>query len=244
MLFRSDSLNPFYNNQSNWYKQLFRVGKVVNGNIQASGGTEHIRYMVGLGYYTETGIMTNSDFKRANLVTNLSVKPAKRISLDTRLNLSYSDKSRNTKNNSFARSSSIESMTADPQKTSTLLPVGGAVEDEILKALNLTVSKNDSYRLMLNSMLGIDLIKGLKFTTSLGLDYSQNNGNVYEPAELNYRGDSKSTGLIDRNISIQNENILRYNLNTRNSHNIELLAGMTYNSQETHNISEIGRAHV
>ncbi len=32
-----DSLNSFYNNSTNWYKYIFRKGKVVNANIQASG---------------------------------------------------------------------------------------------------------------------------------------------------------------------------------------------------------------
>lgn len=63
-----DSLNPFYNNQTNWYKYSFQTGKVVNANIQASGGTDKIQYMIGAGYYTETGIMLNSNYSRAEPV--------------------------------------------------------------------------------------------------------------------------------------------------------------------------------
>lgn len=58
-------------------------------------------------------------------------------------------------------------MTADPRRTSSLLPAGGAVEDQILKELNGIISRDDSYRMMLNAMLGIDFIEGLKFTASL-----------------------------------------------------------------------------
>ena len=67
-----DSLNPFFNNSTNWYKYIFRTGKILNANIQASGGTERMTYMVGAGYYKETGIMPGSDFSRVNLLTNLS----------------------------------------------------------------------------------------------------------------------------------------------------------------------------
>ena len=235
-LMLQDSLNPFYNNQSNWWKQLFRTGRVVNANVQASGGTAAMRYMVGMGYYTENGIMFGSDFKRANFIANLSMKPAKRISFDTRFYLAYTDKSRNLKNNSFAKSPDIESMTADPKYTSTLLPAGGVVESEVLKQLNGIISRNDSYRLMLNAMLGIDLIKGLKFSTSLGLDYSQNNSNVFEPSYLNDRGDNKSTGLIYRNIGITQENLLRYTRAINDVHRFEILLGLTYTENQSHEI--------
>lgn len=231
-----DSLNPFYNNQTNWWKQVFRVGKVLNANIQASGGRPGIRYMVGMGYYTENGIMYGSDFKRANFIANLSLQPAKRISFDTRFYLAYSDKSRNTKDNSFQTAHKIESMTADPMKTETLLPAGGAVERQILEQLNGTVSRDDSYRMMLNAVLGIDIIKGLQFTASLGLDFSQNNTNVFEPSYLDREGENKSTGWINRNIGITQENLLKYTRNINDIHRFELLAGLTYTENQAHEI--------
>ena len=231
-----DSLNPFYNNQTNWWKQMFRTGRVLNANVQASGGKPGIRYMVGMGYYTETGIMYSSDFKRANFIANLSLQPAKRISFDTRFYLAYSDKSRNTKDNSFAPSGSIESMTSDPMQTETLLPAGGEVEREVLQKLNGTVARDDSYRMMLNAMLGLDIIKGLKFTASLGLDFSQNNSNVFEPSYLNYQGENKSTGLVYRDIGITQENLLRYERNINDVHRFELLAGITYTENQHHGI--------
>ena len=239
-LMLQDSLNPFYNNQTNWWKKLFRTGEVVNANIQASGGTATIRYMVGMGYYTEKGIMFGSDFKRANFIANLSTKPAKRISFDSRFYLAYTDKSRNTKNNSFASSSSVESMTADPRRTSSLLPAGGAVEDQILKELNGIISRDDSYRMMLNAMLGIDFIEGLKFTASLGLDYNQNNSNVFEPSYLSTLGNNKSTGIVDRNIGITQENLLRYTRNINDVHRFEVLLGLTYTENQRHLVRGYG----
>ena len=68
-----DSLNPFYNNSTNWWKYCFDAGKILNANLQASGGTETIKYMIGAGWYDETGIMLGSNFKRANILTSLNV---------------------------------------------------------------------------------------------------------------------------------------------------------------------------
>ena len=68
-------MNPFYNNQTNWYKYSFKTGKVLNANIQTSGGSDKVQYMIGAGYYNEKGIMLNSNYSRANLMVNLSAKP-------------------------------------------------------------------------------------------------------------------------------------------------------------------------
>lgn len=242
-LLLQDSLNPFYNNQTNWWKQLFRTGKVLNANVQASGGTPVIRYMVGLGFYTENGIMVGSDFKRLNFITNLSMQPAKRIHLDTRFNLSYTDKSRNVKSGGggFMKAKAIETMTADPKSTSTLLPAGGAVEDQILTDLNGIVSRADNYRMMLNAVLGIDLVEGLKFTASLGLDYAQSNSNVFEPSYLSNIGENKSEGTVDRNIGITQENLLRYSRNINDVHRFEVLLGLTYTENQSHHIQGAGK---
>ena len=229
-----DSLNPFYNNQTNWWKKLFRTGEVMNANLQASGGNEKIRYMVGMGYYTEEGIMVNSSFKRANFITNLNMKPTKRIRLDTRLYLAYTDKSRNT--GGAGNASAIEAMTADPKITMTLLPGGGEVEKEILEYLNGTVDRSDSYRMMLNANLGVDIIQGLNFTTSLGLDYSQNNANVFTPSYLDYKSENLSRGQVNRNIGITQENLLRYTRNVHDIHRFEILAGLTFTKNQTFNI--------
>ena len=235
-----DSLNPFYNNQTNWWKQMFRTGEVVNANLQASGGNEKIRYMVGMGYYTEDGIMINSSFKRANFITNLNMKPAKRIRLDTRFYLAYTDKSRNA---GRGNATAIEGMTADPKITSTLLPGGGEVEKEILEYLNGTVDRSDSYRMMLNANLGVDIIEGLNFTTSLGLDYSQNNANVFTPSylDLQGQGENLSEGQVVRNIGITQENLLRYTRNIHDIHRFEVLAGLTYTKNQYFNIAGSGK---
>lgn len=230
-----DSLNPFYNNQSNWFKRMFRTGKVVNANLQASGGTEKFRYMMGIGYYTESGIMVGSDFGRLNMLMNLSANPTKRISIDGRVYLAYTDKSRNTRGaHSLAPMQAYEAMTANPMATSTLFPLTGQVADDALKKLNLTVAKNDAYRIMANMRLNVELIKGLTATTTFGIDLSQTNTNTFEPTELSTRSENKSTGTVTRNINLSNENLLKYARSFNEQHNLEVLLGMTYTGDEMH----------
>ena len=55
-----DSLNPFYNNSTNLFKYYFRTGKVTDANIQLSKGYSTFSYNIGLGYYTEKGVLKNT----------------------------------------------------------------------------------------------------------------------------------------------------------------------------------------
>ena len=43
-----DSLNPFYNNSTNYFPIYYVKGKVMNANIQAYGGSEKMTYGIGM----------------------------------------------------------------------------------------------------------------------------------------------------------------------------------------------------
>ena len=103
--------------------------------------------MVGAGYYKETGIMPGSDFSRVNLLTNLSFNPVKKLTVDSRFYLAYTDRSRGaTSGDAFK----YEGFTVDPNYTSSLLLKGGVVEKKMLQMLNGQVENNTSYRLRAN----------------------------------------------------------------------------------------------
>ena len=227
-----DSLNPFFNNSTNWYKYIFRTGKILNANIQASGGTERMTYMVGAGYYKETGIMPGSDFSRVNLLTNLSFNSVKKLTVDSRFYLAYTDRSRGaTSGDAFK----YEGFTVDPNYTSSLLLKGGAVEKKMLQMLNGQVENNTSYRLRANLQLGYEILKGLSISTSFALDYTQANQNQFTPSYLDASGynESKSSGDIARDMLLSNENLLSYVFSLDEVHNFDLLFGVAYDGSKS-----------
>ena len=134
-----DSLNPFYNNSTDWNRYAYRTAKVYNANLQASGGSENFRYMIGAGYYKEEGIMIGTDFERVNVITNLSAQPTKKIQLDNQISLSYSDRSRGGRGGSGQK---IEGISVDPNTQSSLLPGSDYIKDNLLEALNNNIEKN------------------------------------------------------------------------------------------------------
>lgn len=232
-----DSLNPFYNNSTNWYKQNYQTAKVINANLQASGGTGNTRYMVGAGYYDEEGIMPNTGFTRFTVLSNLSAQPAKRLRLDSQLGLTYSDRSRGS--NAGSSASKFEEITSDPSETPTLLPGSGAFGEAMLKNLNQTSEKNQSYSLRYNMVFDYELIRDLHLKVAAGIDYNQQNQNVFKPSTLDpntnpaYRF-SSSRGTITRDLSILNENLLSYSFNYLEKHNFDIMLGLSFQKDQSY----------
>lgn len=233
-----DSLNPFFNNSTNWYKYVFRPGKVLNANLQTSGGSENMNYLIGAGFYREVGIMPGSDFTRANFITNLSVKPIKNLNVDSRIYVAYTDRSRGEGGGAGGM---YEALTVDPAYTSTLLTTGGPVEEKILQMMNGQVESNTSYRFRGNLQLDYEIIKGLNLSTSLALDFNQVNYNFFRPSYLNVPYyESLSKGTVDRDLLVSNENLLNYNFSLQDRHNFDILLGFSYDANKMWSISGEG----
>lgn len=234
-----DSLSPYYNNQMNWYKYVFRRAKVINANIQASGGTEKVRYMIGAGYYKEDGIMLSSDYSRANLLINLAADPVRLLKMDAQVYLAYTDKSKNLHNGGGG--GAIEGMTIDPVEQSTLLQGSGEFQEQFLAEINKNVIRNDNYRLMTSLRLKYQIYKGLTFSVSGAIDYSQFNTNQFSPSALDpYYNENLSIGQISRSLSWLNEELLTYQYATRTGHNFEFLLGLNANKEQGFDISGWG----
>lgn len=234
-----DSLSPYYNNQMNWYKYVFRTGKVINANIQASGGTEKVRYMVGAGYYKENGIMLSSDYSRANLMINLAADPAPLLKMDAQVYLAYTDKSKNL--TSGGGGGTIEGMTVDPVEQSTLLQGSGEFQKKFLETINKNVIRNDNYRLMTSLRLKYQILKGLVLSAAGAIDYTQFNTNQFTPSTLDpHYNENLSAGQISRSLSWLNEELLTYQYSSRSGHNFEFLLGLNANKEQSFDISGFG----
>ena len=227
-----DSLNEFYNNSTDWWRYSFRTSKVYNANLQASGGSETMHYMIGAGYYKEEGIMLSSGFERVNVITNIQAYPTKRLQLNNQISLSYSDRSRGGKGGAGQK---IEGISVDLQKQSSLLPGKDYIEEYMLKDLNSKIEKNQSYSLRYNLVLDYNIIRGLNLRVSGGLDYNQQNQNNFEPSTLDsdfHRSTSK--GTITKNISILNENLLTYDFKIKQDHHFNIMLGLSFQKDQSY----------
>ena len=219
-----DSLNTFYNNKSNWWDYIFRVGKITDVDVNATGGTELVRYMVGAGYYDETGIMIGSSFKRFSFANNLDIKLTPKLSMDTQLALSYTDKA------SGSDKGKIQGLTVDPRNSSTLLPGKGTeIEEQTMRRIHDIINKNTSYNIRLNAGLKYNLLKDLTLRSTASVNHFNTRVHVFTPDYLTYGKMSRVDAGLYSMTMLQTEHILNYKRTFKERHNLDFLAGITYN---------------
>ena len=66
---------------TNWYKETFGVGKTMNYNVNATGGTEKLKYFVSVGNYNQKGNVKNFNYDRINLRSNIDAIIAENLNL-------------------------------------------------------------------------------------------------------------------------------------------------------------------
>ena len=227
--FYQDSLNSFYNNATNYFPIYYETGKVTNANIQTYGGSERMSYGIGLGYYDEAGIFKGTGFNRIDMNLNLNATPVDRLNVDMRLNGSLTNRKRGEKSSVLGYAPAIETVPGDPMLLSTLMPGEGSEPwDYVLEKLSATKEKNRTVRARANFKLAYEIIDGLSLSASLAADYSVARRNYFEPSTLSYEGYSKSLGETAINLMVLNEDILTYQTTIKENHNLNVVAGFSY----------------
>ncbi len=225
-----DSLNPFYNNATNWWDYMFRTGRVTNANVQVSGGNENTRYLINGGIYDEKGIMLNSSFLRASTLINLDLNLTPKLEAFVRTNLAYTDKSAGDD------MGKAQGLTVDPKSTSSLLPGKGSIaEKEAVKRLRDIDRKNFNYNIRLNAGLKYKILKGLNFSSTAAIDHYFTRSYTFTPDYLSWENFSEVRAANIAMTMLQSENLLSYKFDLNDNHHFNLLAGITYN-KETLNI--------
>ena len=216
-----DSLNTFYNNDTNWWKYIFQVGRVTSGDFYASGGNDNVRYLVSTGLYDERGIQINSGFKRLSFLSNLDLRLTPKVNAFTRLNLAYNKQQAISGTN-------IQGLDVDPKETPTVYPGRGSIAEQLtLQKIRDVRARNGMFNARLSVGIDYSPIAGLKFATSASGDAYFSNNHVFRPSYLNSNNLSSVEASRSMVAMIQWENILSYRFNLRDRHNFDFMAGMT-----------------
>lgn len=213
-----DSLNAFYNNKTNWWKNIFQIGRVSRADLHASGGTENVRYMVGAGLYSENGIMIDSKFNRFSFISNLDFNLSPKLSAYTRVNMSYTDVS-----------GAKTGLEVDPKAISPFLPGKGTqIEREAISKLRDIVNKSYSYNARLNAGLNYTVTRGLSLSSSASVDHYRNSNTEFTPNFLTTDRLSQSRLNLSGITSLQSETLLSYKKELANVHNIDAFVGTAF----------------
>lgn len=153
----SDSLNPYFNNNTDWQDQFYRVTYNQSHNISFSGGDNLFNYKVNGNYYTEKGIVKNTDFNRYALTGNMNyTSPNSKFTIGVDMKVGFTDNSTGSGN------AVSQSGVASGASASSLLPPpslysASVAALQVFGVENSTVKSNYSATVNLGYALPFDI---------------------------------------------------------------------------------------
>jgi TonB-linked SusC/RagA family outer membrane protein len=234
----------------NWFDMILRNTVSKNNELSLSGGDDKTTFAISLGFMDEKGLLKNDNLKRYNGRINLDHKITKNISAGINLQFTYRDWDRRG-DNIYSQLIKMHSMAEPYLSDGTILDRPSELSishtNPLLNEVPGYYSNNiKNNRLFGNVFLDWQLIKGLRFRSTLGIDQQSNREGKYEDymCTSNYqfgRGSSFSA-LSSETFNYTLENTLTYSLTSGEAHDIQILAGQSaqQNLFESHGASGIG----
>jgi TonB-linked SusC/RagA family outer membrane protein len=221
---------------TDWQDQIFRVAPMNNLQVSARGGSENTTYAVSTNYFTQEGIIRNSDFTKGNIRINLDQKLGKKFAMGTSFSINRSSLRGVVTDAEGAIPSSVTSwaLAFNPglgvydsngdyvfQNNTSQPSVGNPVAD-----INKTEQLSNSTRLLGNFFVTWELLKDLKFKSSIGTDAVFVTQKSFVPNDIK-RGEGSNGQAAIANQQALNwlfENTLNYNRTIR-KHSINAVIG-------------------
>ena len=236
---------PVYVNPKNlgkgtdWQDELYRVAPMSSANLSVSGGDDKTKYALSGSYFTQDGIILNSDFKRYSFRANIDRKINDKLSVGT--NLAYSrisSKGVLTNAGTIVPGVVTGALLFNPiQKVYDPSQNGGyTFENDRGRILGNPIAEAREYisntvmsRILGNVYANYELNKKISLRTSFGIDSYNNDESAFGPNFLKRTQASKGEASLSKGNGMTwlNENTITYNDNFGDKHRINAVGGFT-----------------
>ncbi|MGN6162970.1 MAG: SusC/RagA family TonB-linked outer membrane protein [Flavisolibacter sp.] len=222
--FLSDSLNPYYNNATNWQNYFFRNTSNQQHNISIRGGDEKFNYKTNLNYFSESGIVENTGFKRYSLGMNATYSPTTNFKMSVNLTGLLGQK----QNGSGV--GLVQTGIAQGAATSSLLPPPSLFSENNSALATARVKNNNKTSAISTSLdLQYEPIKGIRFINLLSYNFNSGTSDIFKPSTLN-NGSSQAYSYNDHSYTVYDRTSINYIKTFNDLHNFNVSAFNEINS--------------
>lgn len=221
---------------------LFRTAKVQNYNVAVSGGNERTRFYVGTEYTNQEAIVKTQDFKRLSFRVNLDHDINQKVTLSTSTSLSWTKRSLSRIGNSpkgILQASVHHSTLLNPYNEDGSYARYG-IFDNIYALIENSNHHAYGLRTVDNVNLTWKILKGLRFKSSVSLDYNNYREKRYFNTNLaDGQPNGSATDATSQNYTITAEQLLNYNVDFGKIHSLAAFVGnsVQYTGLRTQSIS-------
>ncbi|PCE62571.1 SusC/RagA family TonB-linked outer membrane protein [Sediminicola luteus] len=216
---------------TDWLDEIFRTAPTQSINVSLQNGTESGKSFLSLGFLNRDGVQEFTGYKRGIVRANTEFKIGKRVKIGEHMGVSFSE-------------TRAGNQVGTALRTSPLIPVyddAGAFAGSYTAAAGLGNTENpyailsraqDNYRTELRVFgdvyASVDILDGLQFKTSLGVDVKAFDGRFFNPKNPEH-SEARSTNTLTEEDYNRYEwvwsNTLSYN-KTFGDHNVNAVVGV------------------
>ena len=254
---KPDSYTPLYPNPdslgagTDWQNEIFRDAPMQNYQLTFSGGNEKTQYSVSADYFLQDGIIVGSDFTRYSFRVSLDRKINSKLKLGT--SMGYNKTKSNTVptdtpggffpgvvNTALTISPVLPVFNEEGDYTLTD-PNADAWLDNPVAVTRIVDAVSNISRLLGNIYLEYEIIKDLKFKTSLATDIYHQTQDMYTPRTV-YSGsfnDGQARFVTTDLQTLLTENTLSYKNHFGGIHQINAVVGFTFQNNNHRSFIDI-----
>ncbi|MFE7086501.1 SusC/RagA family TonB-linked outer membrane protein [Sphingobacterium spiritivorum] len=207
----------------NYQDYIFRSSTGTDNTLSISGGNDNTKYYTSAGYFSNQGIIRNTNFRRYNFRTNLDQKLTDWAKFSAGLNYVKSSANEKPDGNSFF--SPMNSVTIlgnfhdifARNENGNLMAVGERGRVNPVSVIEDIKQRQETDRIIANANLKLTPVKNLTLDFTMGVDNSAQNGTTYIPPfayNVNpdfFGGGASLDGTLNGYASTANNNAFQFN---------------------------------
>ena len=229
---RGTEPNPQEMINTDWLSEVLRPAPQANYELSAAGGDAKTKFFVSGNYYSQEGVLLGTSYERLSGRVNLDHTVSDAFDMGMSVGVSYA------LNNRVEGDQSLNAPLANAIANPAVFPVfnpDGSYNEEAPFANPVAIGKEavneaHSYRTIGNIFGNYRLLNNFTISTKWGFDYLSLREHSYDPATTRQGARSNGIGLEAQSnvLNIVSNNFIRYANTFNNIHNLEVLAGYSF----------------
>ena len=233
-LMLTDSLNPAFNNNTDWYGLFYRPAITQDYNVSLSGGTETMNYRTSVGYYKQEGTLRGTGFNRLSFSNNIVNKVGSRLTFNTSMSYTLgSTKATSDNPVSDAVTSGFGKM------PSSLFGLNKKDEALYTGSYNSVRNDNSDETFRLSELINFRITDYLTLNSMSSYDSYNSRLDRFYPASTSIYDQSSARSSASKAVSTNFENYLNFD-KVFKEHHVSAVAGISYNRTKNYSTTAAG----
>ncbi|HMR82969.1 MAG TPA: SusC/RagA family TonB-linked outer membrane protein [Niabella sp.] len=219
----TDSLNPSFNNATDWQDIFYQRGNLDNIDLSLSSNAENINYRISGNYYDESGIVRQTGFKRYALRGNFGFIVNPKLNINLNMALSRLDRKRG-----IGRGRNEILPINVGQMPASFYALTQEDKDFYYGAFDKIKDKNITDVITLSTQINYKILKGLDYSFQGSYSNTSDKRDRFQPSVLDANGVSFAESATGSFQSYYLANILSYNKVFNDTHTLSLVGTQTF----------------